>query len=163
LCSGIDHRGSGVRTESAELVLSPEKFAAIFNTTVPGAPRPVTAADVRELSTCGLIGRDGYYARTDLQMIREILQYEKLRADRLRTRYCKLCGRALPVERKNKVGRKREYCDECQPRRSAERVRKWRRKGVSQSCTSLVRCGVGYLSIGRYEKEDISFARAVRN
>lgn len=160
----IDHRVIGGSKELAELILSAEKFAAIFNTTVPGASRPITGADVRELSTCGLIGREGYYARTDLETVREILQYEKLRADRLGRRYCKLCGSALPAERKNKVGRKREYCDDCQPRRSAVRVRKWRRKGVSSSCPPLVRCRVSsYVSVGRYDGEDAPFAQAARN
>ena len=55
------------------------KFAAKFNSTVPGAVRPITGDDVRQLAHCGLIGRRGFFERADMETIRGILWYENIR------------------------------------------------------------------------------------
>jgi len=61
------------------VVSDPVRFAAKFNAVVPGAFRPVTADDVRYLMHCGLVGRRGFFARTDLETVRGILLYEQVR------------------------------------------------------------------------------------
>jgi hypothetical protein len=63
-------------------VTSPEKFAEWFNAKIPGTNRKITAADVRLMTECNLIGRYRFYERQDLETIRGILQYEQLRENR---------------------------------------------------------------------------------
>ena len=111
-------------------VLTPDKFAALFNSMVPGAYRQVTAQDVQDMTRCGLIGRYGYYGRADIETVRAILQYEQIRRDREQqanvARKCKRCGEVLPDC--DGVGRPKEYCAECESFRGKERWRKWYRK-----------------------------------
>ena len=66
------------------VVADPLRFAARVNSAVPGASRPVTADDIRELTDCGLIGKRGFFERADLETVRGILLYEKTRAARTR-------------------------------------------------------------------------------
>jgi hypothetical protein len=60
----------------------PVKFASRFNAAVPGSHRAVTPDDIRALAHCGLIGRHGFFDRTDMETVRGILQYEKVRNTR---------------------------------------------------------------------------------
>ena len=60
------------------IITSPEKFAVLFNEKYPGTYRKITTQDVRDMTTCGLIGRYGFYLRVDLETIRGILEYEQL-------------------------------------------------------------------------------------
>jgi len=115
-------------------ITSPDKFAAWFNEKVPGAPRRITAGDVRLMTKCGLIGRYDFYGSTDLQIVRGILKYEQLR-DRtpdtqageaaIKPRLCKLCSQPLPPEQDDKKGRPKEYCPQCKSFRLRERHRRW--------------------------------------
>jgi hypothetical protein len=66
------------------VVADPLRFAARINSAVPGASRPVTADDIRELTDCGLIGKRGFFERADLETVRGILLYEQTRAARTR-------------------------------------------------------------------------------
>ena len=61
------------------VVADPVKFAAKFNCTVRGAYRYVTGDDIRQMEQCGLIGRSGFFDRSDLETVRGILQYERFR------------------------------------------------------------------------------------
>ncbi|MBN2185937.1 MAG: hypothetical protein JW732_00575 [Dehalococcoidia bacterium] len=61
-----------------QLITSPEKFAVLFNAKMPGAYGQVTADNIREMTTCGLIGRYGYFIHLDIETVRAILQYEQL-------------------------------------------------------------------------------------
>jgi len=65
------------------VVADTEKFAARFNSTVPGAYRIITVNDIRQMAHCGLIGRHGFFERADLETVRGILRYEWLRASEL--------------------------------------------------------------------------------
>jgi hypothetical protein len=60
---------------------TPETFAEWFNVTYPSSYRKITGEDVRDLTVCGLIYRDGrYFSRDkDGETIRAILQYEQMR------------------------------------------------------------------------------------
>lgn len=102
-----------------------------------GAYRQITAADVRLLTECSLIGRYRYYGHIDLQTVRCILRYEELREKRIQKQErgaameplrCKICGEPLPIQPEGKMGRPREYCPQCEASRSKERNRKWRTK-----------------------------------
>jgi len=64
------------------LIVKPEDFAAWFNKAIPGAYRSITAQDVHDMVTSGLIGRYGYYIQLDIETVRAILQYEQLRENR---------------------------------------------------------------------------------
>jgi hypothetical protein len=66
------------------VVADPAKFAARFNARVPGAHRPVTDDDIREMALCGLIGRRGFFERSDIETVRGVLRYEKMRRDTVR-------------------------------------------------------------------------------
>jgi len=61
------------------IMANPGRFAAKFNTTVPGAYRQVTVDDIRQMAQCGLIGRCGFFDRSDLETVRGLLQYEQFR------------------------------------------------------------------------------------
>ena len=119
-----------------QILTSPDKFAAVFTTTFPGAYRSVTSQDVRDMTECGLIGKYGeYYYRTDLERVRAILQYEQMREKRSARCIkeeepqlppsCKMCGRLLITQSNGKKGRPREYCPGCESSRSTERYRRW--------------------------------------
>ena len=127
-------------------ITSPEKFAASFNQKFPGAYRLITAEDVNDMTECGLIGRYGFYLKKvdlserygfnkqdDLETIRGILQYEQLRENRPvppaledepEPPKCKKCDKPLPVKPRDKKGRLREYCSECELLRNRDRQRK---------------------------------------
>ena len=117
-------------------VTTPERFAGFFNAKVPGAYRQITAEDVRDMTTCGLIGRYGEYLKLDIETVRAVLQYEQLRQNR-QTRadirdsdgsiHCRGCGAALSKP-DGRRGRPSEYCDDCEPFRGRERYRKWQAK-----------------------------------
>ena len=84
-------------------ILSPDKFATEFNAVVPGAYRQITTEDVRDMTSCGLIARYGFYGRTDIETVRIILLYEQMREERSRKaclkeapRMCKRCEQPLP-------------------------------------------------------------------
>ena len=120
-----------------QTITSPDKFATMFNSTVPETYRHITAQDIRDMTECGLIRRYGYYIRLDLEMVMAILKYEKLREkrlqkppveDRLEPPRCKRCRQPLPPQPEGKIGRPREYCTDCEPARSKERYRKLRSK-----------------------------------
>ena len=64
------------------LIIKSEDFVAWFNKTIPGACRSITTQDVRNMTTCGLIGRYGYYIHLDIETVRAVLQYEQLRESR---------------------------------------------------------------------------------
>jgi hypothetical protein len=49
-----------------QLITSPEKFADFFNAKVPGAHRQITVDDVRDMVTCGLIGKFSCFLDLDL-------------------------------------------------------------------------------------------------
>jgi len=60
------------------VVSDPVKFASKFNMMVPGAYRYMTGDDIRRMENCGLIGRSGFFDRSDLETVRGILQYEQV-------------------------------------------------------------------------------------
>ena len=118
------------------LIVKPEDFVAWLAKAIPGACRSIDVEDVRDMTTCGLIGKYGYYGNLDLEMVRCILLYEQLRQNRQNrdeirdsegSVHCRRCGVVLtkPDSRK---GRPREYCPDCESSRPAMRNRKWRRK-----------------------------------
>ena len=119
-------------------IRSPIEFADWFNKKYPGAYRPITAVDVRELTKCGLIAHYRYYSLSqDGETIRGILQYEQLRQKKstqestegkLEPPKCKMCEKPLPPEPEDKKGRPREYCTGCESSRNRERYRKWRKR-----------------------------------
>ncbi len=85
-------------------VSSPDESAARFHAAVPGAHREVTVQDVRDMTELKLIGTYGIYLRKDVETVREILQYEKTRDERILgpdagedhdSLYCRRC-RGLP-------------------------------------------------------------------
>ena len=117
-------------------ITSPEKFATWFNGKYQGAYRKISAEDVRDLTTCGLIGRYRYYSLSrDGETVRGILQYGQMREgrptqevhDEAEPPKCKMCGRSLPVEPEDKSGRPKEYCAGCELFRDKERKKKSRR------------------------------------
>ena len=63
------------------VVADPVRFAARFNAAVRGAYRKVTGDDIRQMAQCGLIGRCGFFDRSDMETVRGILRYEQLRED----------------------------------------------------------------------------------
>ena len=90
-----------MRTEWSDawaVTSDPGRFAAKFNSVVPGAFRSVTADDVRQMAHCGLIGRRGYYERADLETIRGILWYERFRERAGRTAESACGGSIVPGE-----------------------------------------------------------------
>lgn len=98
-----------------ERTTNPDKFAAWFNSVVPGAYRKVDARDVRDMTECGLIGRYGYYGRLDLETAGAILQYEQMREkrsakpleeDEPKQPSCKMCGGPLPPQLEGREGRR---------------------------------------------------------
>ena len=116
------------------LITSPKQFAEWFNAKVHGAHRQITVDDVRDMTTCGLIGRYGYYIQLDIETVRAILQYEQLRQNRHKRDeikdddgaiHCRMCGAVL-AKPEAKRGRPVEYCPQCGPFRGRERNRKWR-------------------------------------
>ena len=118
------------------LITNPQKFAAEVNARLPGVHRQISADDIRDMTTCGLIGRYGYYIHLDLETVRAILQYEQLRQNRQKRNeirddngviHCRRCGVVL-AKPKTRRGRPVEYCSDCEPFRGRERNRKWRSK-----------------------------------
>jgi hypothetical protein len=97
----------------AQLTTRPDKFAAEVNAKLPGAHRQISADDIRDMTTCGLIGRYGYYIHLDLETCRAILQYEQLRENRQKKDevrdddgviHCRSCGVVL-AKPDGKLGR----------------------------------------------------------
>lgn len=131
----------------AQLTTRPDKFAAEVNAKLPGAHRLITVDDVRDMTSCGLIGRYGYFINLDLETVRAVLQYEQLRQNRQNRDaisdddgviHCRGCGAVLDDRPKAKQGRPNEYCDKCQPFRGRERYRKWQEKGqLTNASTKL--------------------------
>jgi hypothetical protein len=124
-------------------IVSPQKFAAWFNRSVPGAYRQITVEDAQLMSQCGLIGRCQYYGQSDFRTVIGILRYEQLREKRINkleaqlifdVPRCKRCGEPLPPQPEDKKGRPREYCSECESSRSKDRYHKWRRKKQAVLC-----------------------------
>jgi hypothetical protein len=120
-----------------QFIVRPEDFAEWFTKAIPGAYRSVTAQDVQDMTTCGLIGKYGFYGNLDLEMVRCILLYEQLRQNRQKRDeirdnegivHCRRCGVVLVPKPKAKQGRPSEYCADCEPFRGRERYRKWRSK-----------------------------------
>jgi len=83
------------------VVADPEKFAAKFNSTVPGTCRTITANDIRQMAHCGLIGRHGFFERADLEIVRGILRYEWLRARELGRSSIDPCEQYCPAQDQN--------------------------------------------------------------
>lgn len=117
------------------MFINPDKFAAYFNSVVPGAQRQVIAQDVRDMTEAGLIGKYRYYGSYDLEVVRGVLEHERLRSTRSEelavrdldgVRHCKKCGVLLPHIAQSQAGRPREYCDGCESLRGADRARRWR-------------------------------------
>lgn len=125
-----------------ERTTNPDKFANYFNSVVSGAYRKITTQDIRDMTECGLIRcYGGYYSSADLERVRGILQYEQMRDkrsaqqatdDKQESPKCKLCGKSLSPESKDKTGRPKKYCCECEPFRNKERQREWRRRHRKQ-------------------------------
>lgn len=121
------------------LIASPDKFAEWFNEKYPGTFRQITPEDVKDMTVCNLIYRHGYYSESiDGELIRAILQYERLRHNHQKNIeikdtegriHCKRCGSLLASKLKGKKGRPSEYCPDCEPFRGKERYRKWQKKG----------------------------------
>ena len=120
----------------AQLTTRPDKFAAEVNAKLLGAHRQITVDDVRDMVTCGLIGRYGYFINLDLETVRAVLQYEQLRLNRRKRDeirddngviHCRRCGVAL-AKPEVKRGRPNEYCPDCEPFRGRERSMQWRTK-----------------------------------
>jgi len=120
----------------AHIVTSPEKFANEVNVKLLGAHRQITIEDVKDMTSCGLIGRYGYYIHLDIETVRAVLQYGQLRQNRQKRDeirdddgviHCRGCSVVL-AKPEGKKGRRKEYCDACQSSRSTMRGRKWRRK-----------------------------------
>lgn len=118
------------------LIVKPEEFAVWFNRVMPGDPRQITDDDVQDMTSCGPIGKYGFYGNLGLEMVRAILQYEQLHQNRQKRdeiRYddgvvrCRRCGVVL-AKSDGKRGRPREYCTDCESSRATMRGRKWRRK-----------------------------------
>ena len=121
-------------------ILSPDKFAEWFNQSVPGACRPVTVQDARDLTACGLVGKYGYFGRDDIETVRAILLYEQLRDERERKaclkdapRTCNRCDQPLPTQSDGRRGRPNEYCADCEPYRNRSRYENWKVKHASAS------------------------------
>ena len=121
-------------------IVSPDKFAAEFNSAVPGAYRKVDADDVRDMAECDLIGKYGYYGHVDIQLVRAILLYEQLRQNRQKKDeirdsdgaiHCRRCGAVLAAKPDGERGRPKEYCTNCESYRGRERYKKWRRRQVA--------------------------------
>ena len=92
------HSGRGSEwADGWAVVADPEKFAAKFNSTVPGTCRTITANDIRQMAHCGLIGRHGFFERADLETVRGILQYEWSRARELRMSSIDLYEQSRPA------------------------------------------------------------------
>ena len=117
-------------------ITTPDRFADWFNAKAPGAYRQVTTEDIRDMTSCGLIGKYSGYFQLDIETVRAVLQYEQLRQNR-QTRadirdsdgsiHCRRCGVVL-VRPEGKRGRPREYCVRCEASRVKERIRKWQWK-----------------------------------
>jgi hypothetical protein len=124
---------------------SPEKFATEFNLLVPGLYRRISVQDVRDMTECGLIGKYSCYGHTDVETVRAILRYEKLREERERRLQhaeeakvepprCNGCGQPLPDPAPDKKGRRKEYCAQCEMSRPAVRYRRWHKKKAGALC-----------------------------
>ena len=120
----------------AHLTTSPGKFADEVNAKLLGAHRQITVEDVQDMTSCGLIGKYGFYGHLELEMVRCVLLYEQLQQNRQKRdeirdsegiMHCRRCGVEL-AKPESKRGRPNEYCDKCQPFRGRERYRKWRGK-----------------------------------
>ena len=119
------------------LIVRPEDFAAWFSkATLEGAYLSITTQDVRDMTSCGLIGRYDHYIQLDIETVRAILQYEQLRQNRQKRdelrdsegiMHCRRCGVALSKP-DGKCGRPREYCTDCESSRTTKRYQKWRKK-----------------------------------
>ena len=119
-----------------QIITNAHRFAEFFNSRVPGAYRRITERDALDMKICGLIGHSSYYGRTDLEVVRGILQYEQKREKRsaqqesadgkLELPTCRLCGQPLPTESEGTIGRPREYCSGCESFRNKDRQKKWR-------------------------------------
>ena len=121
-----------------QIITNAHRFAEFFNTKVPGAYRRITARDILDMKSCGLIGHSNYYGHADLEIIRGILEYEQMRekhSAKQTSEYtqeplkCKMCGEPLPNGPEGKRGRRRQYCTGCESSRSTERKKKSRRQG----------------------------------
>lgn len=136
-----------MKTDLSKLVIgltgNAERFAAQFNTKLPGAYRQITAQDVRDMTDCGLIKRYGYYIHSDLETIMAVLQYEQLIEKRIKKPLnegklilprCKMCGEQLLVQLEGKKGRPREYCQKCDKSRYKARYRRWRVRKSRRLC-----------------------------
>jgi len=106
-------------------IISPEAFAEWFNKKIPGTRRKITTDDVCHMTECSLIGRYNSYIRQDLEVLRGILQYEKMRENRpvkqdkeKEPHCCKIFGQPLPPNPGGKPGRLREYCYGSEPRKN---------------------------------------------
>ena len=120
----------------AHLTTRPDRFADEVNANLLGAHRQITVVDVRDMVTCGLIGKFDCFLNLDIETVRAVLQYELLCQNRQKRdeikdsegmMHCRGCGAALG-EPDGKRGRPKEYCDACESSRPTMRGRKWRRK-----------------------------------
>lgn len=125
------------------IITNPDKFTKWLKAMVPDTYRQLAIEDIRLMTSISLIKRYKYYSRQDLETVRAILQYERLREKRIEkdeakavfdVPRCKRCGEPLPQKPEDKKGRPKEYCASCESSRSRERNRKWRRKKQVVTC-----------------------------
>ena len=87
------------------MIANPTTFADLFNIKVPNTHRKISVLDVCLMTECGLIAKFKYYLRQDIETKRSLLEYERLREDRVRQLEkqgelptCKRCGNPLISE-----------------------------------------------------------------
>jgi hypothetical protein len=128
----------------AQLILTPDRFVKWFQSKCPGTY--TTVQEIKDMTACGLIGRYGYYGRSDIETARSILEYERRREGRFKkvetktvsdVPRCKACGQ--PLSNESKIGRPKEYCPRCEPVRGRLRSRKWRAKAKQKRVTQINR------------------------
>jgi hypothetical protein len=87
-----------------ETHIRPEDLVVWFIRVLPGAYRQIAVEDVKDLTTCGPIGKYGFNGNLDPEMVRCILLYERVRQNRQRRDeikdsegivHCRRCGAAL--------------------------------------------------------------------
>ena len=132
-------------------ITSPDEFAEWFNNKYQGAYRKINTEDVRDMTTCGLIGRYRYYSLSqDGETVRGILEYEQLREkrsakptleDKQEPLKCKSCKQPLPPEPESKKGRPKEYCISCESFRNKERYDRWRKRKKKFFAANCSGCG----------------------
>ena len=112
---------------------SVKELVEVFNRTIPGAPRPITEADVVLLCELKLIRKNPrYFASDDVQTVLSILTFIKWCEGRVTTegeptkpptgpRLCKKCHKKLKKRALSTLGRPKIYCPNCYLNRRRDR------------------------------------------